>query len=175
MCRFPPSREVGGGTARDKRTERSSLMITRIAFATPITLLLLVCFYPSAQAHPADQAQPAETDVIPGVWGLWPPDQWENVTKIIDCESEWNPDAIGKAGEIGLTQIHWDNLYGREYPVGLRAKLGLSPSVSRQEIVGWLKVPHNNLRAAYWTWKLRGERWGGHGGWACARIQGISP
>lgn len=32
--------------------------------------------------------------------------------KIIECESEWNPNAIGKAGEIGLAQFkigtwHW--------------------------------------------------------------------
>lgn len=27
------------------------------------------------------------------------------LTAVINCESQWNPDAVGKAGEIGLVQI----------------------------------------------------------------------
>ena len=96
---------------------------------------------------------------------------YDEAIVIMECESSGNAEAVGDDGaSIGLYQIAWDNIWGRnEYPQGIREKAQVPEGMTVKETIAWLKVPENNIRVAYWTYKLR-DGWSGWGGWSCSRM-----
>ena len=80
----------------------------------------------------------------------------------MECESTGDPNAYNRfSATTGLMQVHPDNLYGIPH----EALAGLAethPEFSYRDWIAWLKVPANNLDAAYRIWKFSG--WGE---WTC--------
>lgn len=78
-----------------------------------------------------------------------------HVVAVAECESRFNPKAIGASGEVGLMQIYLD---GATLPIV--RQLGYSTAD--------LFDPRVNLEVALVYWKKVGWR-----AWACAREMGI--
>ena len=109
---------------------------------------------------------PTTDDLVRSHFG----DHAADALAVMDCESSGNPRAVGDDGaSIGLFQIAWDNLWRTEYPADIREAADVPDGMTPSETREWLKVPDNNIRVAYWTWKLRGG-WSGWGGWSCSRV-----
>ena len=67
----------------------------------------------------------------------WPRDSLSDAVRVAGCESSWDPQAIGQAGEVGLFQIH--GVHAGRVPAG-----------------GDLKDPVTNARVALDIWMQEG-------------------
>jgi hypothetical protein len=72
----------------------------------------------------------------------FPPDQVEAALAVIRCESRFDPDATGRAGERGLFQVHplWQRLAERLYWPGVSlydAEVNVAVAAAIWRAAGW--------------------------------------
>ena len=136
----------------------------------------------AATGHPADIVAPAEIVAVPPASSgppLWETevvrlfgDRAGEALRVVACESAGDPNMRGDSGaSIGLFQVAWGNIHGLyEYPGGIREAVGLPENLTREEAIHLLHDPLKNVHVAYETFRLRGFRWSGSGGWGCSWV-----
>ena len=168
----------------DARRRRNHHLRGLVAAAT--CLLVVTAALPASAVNPVGVTLPVHEPMVAPVatpdapiawqteaWRLFGPHgEYSSFRALVVCESSENPSAVGDNGSSrGLAQMAWGNLHGAHaYPVGIRVALGLPATLTKAQTIAWLEDPVNNVRAAYWTWMLRGQTWEGKGGWGCAWV-----